>query len=140
MSTARTFFYRERQLVDDSNVPAFNWHYDRMNMGAVLNDFYYVHGKPCPKPQQGAGLFYHVGTPGQIFQLSLGDEDVGLHIGMTAHILTAGIFPAACHSVFLPNVAGLSRTSIAFFLAPSPNVHIKPPVPCDIRKGVPEDA
>ena len=39
------------------------------------------------------------------------ENDIGIHAGMTLHILTGGIFGAACHGVELPNIEGLSRAS-----------------------------
>ena len=58
---------------------------------------------------------------------------------MSFHILSAGIIPANCHAVFLPNIEGLARASCAFFLSPNPNTDLKPPIPCDINMGIPED-
>ena len=48
------------------------------------------------------------------------------------HILTAGIFKAACHGVQLPSTPGLARISQAFFFSPSPDVKIEPPMPYEM--------
>jgi len=45
MATARSFFYRERRADEDSKIPSMNFHYDRMNIGACLKDFYFLKGK-----------------------------------------------------------------------------------------------
>jgi hypothetical protein len=44
MTTARSFFYRERRADEDSKKPSFNFHYDRMNIGACIKDFYFIKG------------------------------------------------------------------------------------------------
>ncbi len=44
MSTARSFYYRERKVIDDAKKPSFNFHYDRMNLSACIKDFYYLNG------------------------------------------------------------------------------------------------
>lgn len=45
MATARSFFYRERRADEDGKKPSMNFHYDRMNIGACLKDFYFLKGK-----------------------------------------------------------------------------------------------
>jgi len=42
--TARSFYYRERTILDDYKQPSFNFHYDRMNVSASVKDFYYMLG------------------------------------------------------------------------------------------------
>jgi hypothetical protein len=58
MTTARSFYYRERRADEDSKKPSFNYHYDRMNLGALLKDFYYLKGVEIEQPEN-AGLFYN---------------------------------------------------------------------------------
>ena len=58
MATARSFFYRERRADEDSKIPSMNYHYDRMNIGACLKDFYFLKGQEIEQPE-GAGLFYN---------------------------------------------------------------------------------
>ena len=58
MSTARSFFYRERRAEEDSKKPSFNFHYDRMNSGACIKDFYFLKGTEVEQPEN-AGLFYN---------------------------------------------------------------------------------
>ena len=58
MVTARSFFYRERRSDEDGKIPSMNFHYDRMNIGACLKDFYFLKGKEVDQPDE-AGLFYH---------------------------------------------------------------------------------
>ncbi len=45
MATARSFYYRERRADEDSKKPSMNYHYDRMNIGGCLKDFYFIKGK-----------------------------------------------------------------------------------------------
>lgn len=58
MSTARSFYYRERTNGDDEKKPSFNFHYDRMNMSACIKDFYYLKGQEIEQPEK-AGLFFN---------------------------------------------------------------------------------
>ena len=92
MATARSFYYRERKLVDDSKKPSFNFHYDRMNLGACMKDFYFLKGVPCEQPE-GAGLFYNPKSK-EMYNLRMEEDEVAFHIGMSYHILSAGLFPA----------------------------------------------
>lgn len=134
LATARSFYYRERTTSDDTSKPTFNFHYDRMNISATMKDVYYMKGDKIKNPE-GAGLYFNV-KDGELYNLHLEDDDLSFHMGMTAHILTAGIIPAACHAVYLPNTEGLARASSAFFFAPNPNTEICPPIPADIEKGI----
>lgn len=58
MATARSFYYRERRADDCEKTPSFNYHYDRMNLGACIKDFYFLKGKEVEQPPN-AGLFYN---------------------------------------------------------------------------------
>jgi hypothetical protein len=136
MSTARSFYYRERRVSDDANKPSFNFHYDRMNLSACLKDFYYIKGNEVEQPY-GAGLNYNTKSK-ELYNLRLDEGDIGFHVGMSYHILSAGIFPAQAHAVYLPNIDGLSRASQAFFFSPSPLTLIVPPINIDIN-NMPED-
>jgi hypothetical protein len=44
ITTARSFYYRERRANEDAKKPSFNFHYDRMNISASIKDFYYMKG------------------------------------------------------------------------------------------------
>mmetsp|Transcript_5492 Transcript_5492/g.4175 ORF Transcript_5492/g.4175 Transcript_5492/m.4175 type:complete len:143 (+) Transcript_5492:585-1013(+) len=57
----------------------------------------------------------------------LNDDDIGIHLGMSMHILTAGLFQAFAHGVSIPKVPGLARVSQAFFIQPMPTVVMEPP-------------
>jgi hypothetical protein len=137
LSTARSFYYRERTKADDSSKPSFNYHYDRMNISATFKDVYYMHGEKCENPE-GAGLYFNLKN-GDKYHLALNDSDLAFHIGMTGHILTGGIIPAHAHAVYLPNIEGLARCSSAFFFSPSPKTDIYPPIPIDVTKQNEED-
>lgn len=58
MTTARSFYYRERRAEDDAKKPSFNFHYDRMNLSACIKDFYYMNGVEIEQPN-GAGLIFN---------------------------------------------------------------------------------
>ena len=138
MSTARSFYYRERKSSDDAKKPSFNFHYDRMNLSACIKDFYYVNGKEVSQPE-GAGLFFNTKQK-ELYNLVLQEDEVAFHIGMSYHILSAGLIPAQAHAVYLPNRDGLSRASQAFFFSPSPETEIKSPVPFEnLKDSLPED-
>lgn len=109
MTTARSFYYRERRIEDDIKKPSFNFHYDRMNMSACIKDFYYLKGQEIEQPD-GAGLIFNTKNK-ERYQLKLKEDEVGFHIGMTYHILSAGLIPANAHAVYLPNMDGLARAS-----------------------------
>jgi len=138
MATARSFYYRERTLQDDAKKPSFNFHYDRMNLSCCLKDFYYQRGVEMEQPE-GAGLVYNMKDRSH-YNLRMDEGDIGFHIGMSYHILSAGIFKAHAHAVYLPNRDGLSRASQAFFFSPSPQTLIMPPRPMqDLASSMPED-
>lgn len=92
MATARSFYYRERRADEDSKKPSFNFHYDRMNLGACIKDFYFIKGVEIDQPEN-AGLFYNT-KQREHYNLRLKDDDVGFHIGMSYHILSAALIPA----------------------------------------------
>ena len=53
----------------------------------------------------------YITKSGDLYNLQMQEEDVGFHIGMTYHILSAGLIKASAHAVYLPNTEGLSRAS-----------------------------
>ena len=109
-----------------------------MNLSFCLKDFYYHKGVEIEQPE-GAGLVFNLKDK-SLYNLRMDEGDIGFHIGMSYHILSAGIFPAQAHAVYLPNRDGLSRASQAFFFSPSPQTLIMPPVPMqDIANSMPED-
>lgn len=109
-----------------------------MNISACLKDFYFMNGKECLQPE-GAGLSF-ITKSGELYNLRMHDDDIGFHMGMSYHILSAGLIKAHGHAVYLPSINGLARGSQAFFFSPSPKTEIRPPMDCNIKEGIAEDA
>ena len=80
-----------------------------MNLSGCIKDFYFLKGQEIEHPD-GAGLFFNTKQK-QLYNLKLNEDDVAFHVGMSYHILSAGIIPANAHAVYLPNTEGLSRAS-----------------------------
>ena len=98
-----------------------------MNLSASIKDFYFLKGHEIDQPEK-AGLFFNTKEK-ELYNLKLNEDEVAFHIGMSYHVLSAGLIPANAHAVYLPNLEGLSRASQAFFFSPSPHIDIIPPVP-----------
>ena len=58
IAVSRSFYYRERTAEDNEKNMSFNWHYDRMNFGCMINDIYLQNGKDCEHPK-AAGFKYN---------------------------------------------------------------------------------
>ena len=79
-------------MEDEGKEMQFNWHYDRMNFGACMNDAYFMHGEMCEHPKKKGFLYNDINK--DIVTLEMDDDDIAVHTGMTMHILTGGVIKA----------------------------------------------
>lgn len=59
------------------------------------------------------GILYNSKSGSSFHEIE--EDEIKIHCGMPAHILTAGEIPAAAHAIFIPQKEGLVRMSQAVF-------------------------